>query len=129
MEITEMEGFDYPVTLDRAAEGGLVVSFPDVPEAITQGEDEAEARSGSGAGRRRRRESTHTKHSEAGETRCASDRSLLHEPRHLSGNTRQEGPKDVTLETAQPHMMQIGRLLNLHHESPMGRTYNNFILK
>src|ERR1700690_1724607 len=43
MEITEMEGFDYPVTLDRAAEGGLVVSFPDVPEAITQGEDEAEA--------------------------------------------------------------------------------------
>jgi predicted RNase H-like HicB family nuclease len=36
MEITEMEGFDYPVTLDRAAEGGLVVSFPNVPEAITQ---------------------------------------------------------------------------------------------
>jgi antitoxin HicB len=38
-----MENPDYPVTLNRAAEGGFVVSFPDVPEAITQGEDEAEA--------------------------------------------------------------------------------------
>lgn len=38
-----MENFDYPVTLDQAAEAGFVVSFPDVPEAITQGEDEAEA--------------------------------------------------------------------------------------
>jgi antitoxin HicB len=38
-----MENPDYPVTLDEADEGGFVVSFPDVPEAITQGEDEAEA--------------------------------------------------------------------------------------
>ena len=28
----------YPVTLKRAKEGGYVVTFPDIPEAITQGE-------------------------------------------------------------------------------------------
>jgi antitoxin HicB len=33
----------YPVHLEPAEEGGFVVTFPDVPEAITQGEDEAEA--------------------------------------------------------------------------------------
>ena len=35
--------FAYPVHLEPAPEGGFVVTFPDVPEAITQGEDEAEA--------------------------------------------------------------------------------------
>jgi antitoxin HicB len=35
--------FDYPVILEQASEGGFVVTFPDVPEAITQGEDEEEA--------------------------------------------------------------------------------------
>ena len=35
--------FDYPVILEPAGEGGFVVTFPDVPEAITQGEDEEEA--------------------------------------------------------------------------------------
>jgi antitoxin HicB len=35
--------FDYPVMLTPAEEGGFVVTFPDVPEAITQGEDEEEA--------------------------------------------------------------------------------------
>jgi antitoxin HicB len=34
---------DYPVILDAQPEGGFVVTFPDVPEAITQGEDEEEA--------------------------------------------------------------------------------------
>ena len=34
---------DYPVVLDAQPEGGFVVTFPDVPEAITQGEDEQEA--------------------------------------------------------------------------------------
>ena len=34
---------DYPVNLEVQAEGGCVVTFPDVPEAITQGEDEDEA--------------------------------------------------------------------------------------
>lgn len=33
----------YPVILDEQPEGGFVVTFPDVPEAITQGEDEDEA--------------------------------------------------------------------------------------
>jgi len=35
--------FDYPVILETQPEGGFVVTFPDVPEAITQGEDEDEA--------------------------------------------------------------------------------------
>ncbi|MDP2186672.1 MAG: type II toxin-antitoxin system HicB family antitoxin [Pseudomonas sp.] len=35
--------FDYPVTLEAQPEGGFVVTFRDVPEAITQGEDEDEA--------------------------------------------------------------------------------------
>ena len=35
--------FDYPVTLESQPEGGFVVTFPDVPEAITQGEDVDEA--------------------------------------------------------------------------------------
>lgn len=38
-----MDGFDYPVVLQAQPEGGCVVTFPDVPEAITQGEDEDEA--------------------------------------------------------------------------------------
>jgi len=33
----------YPVHLEPAEEGGFVVTFSDIPEAITQGEDEAEA--------------------------------------------------------------------------------------
>lgn len=35
--------FDYPVILTQQPEGGFVVTFPDVPEAITQGENEADA--------------------------------------------------------------------------------------
>ena len=35
--------FDYPVILEAQPEGGFVVTFTDVPEAITQGEDEDEA--------------------------------------------------------------------------------------
>ena len=34
---------DYPVILEAQPEGGFVVTFPDVPEAITQGEDKDEA--------------------------------------------------------------------------------------
>ena len=34
---------DYPIVLEAQPEGGFVVTFPDVPEAITQGEDEDEA--------------------------------------------------------------------------------------
>jgi antitoxin HicB len=35
--------FDYPVVLEAQPEGGFVARFPDVPEAITQGEDADEA--------------------------------------------------------------------------------------
>ena len=33
----------YPVQLEPAEEGGFVVTFPDIPEAITQGEDREDA--------------------------------------------------------------------------------------
>lgn len=33
----------YPATFSEAAEGGYVVTFRDIPEAITQGDSEAEA--------------------------------------------------------------------------------------
>lgn len=35
--------FDYPVALEAQPEGGFVVAFADVPEAIMQGENEDEA--------------------------------------------------------------------------------------
>ena len=35
--------FAYPVVLEKAPEGGFVVKFPDVPEALTQGDDKEEA--------------------------------------------------------------------------------------
>jgi antitoxin HicB len=34
---------DYPARLEPADEGGFVVTFRDIPEAITQGDDETEA--------------------------------------------------------------------------------------
>jgi antitoxin HicB len=37
------ESFTYPVVLTPAKEGGFVVTFPDVPGAITDGETETEA--------------------------------------------------------------------------------------
>lgn len=38
-----MIDLNYPVHLAHADEGGFVVTFPDVPEAHTQGDDEGEA--------------------------------------------------------------------------------------
>lgn len=35
--------FTYPALIETGDETGLVVSFPDVPEAITQGDDRADA--------------------------------------------------------------------------------------
>jgi antitoxin HicB len=34
--------FDYPVILTPQPEGGFVATFPDIPEAVTQGEDRDE---------------------------------------------------------------------------------------
>ncbi len=38
-----MGDFDFPAVLESQQEGGFVVTFSDVPEAITQGEDGDEA--------------------------------------------------------------------------------------
>ena len=40
-----MRTYTYGALFERGAKSGIVVTFPDVPEAITQGRDEAEARS------------------------------------------------------------------------------------
>lgn len=39
-----MRTFTYPARIERGGRRGFVVSFPDVPEAITQGRDIVEAR-------------------------------------------------------------------------------------
>jgi len=38
-----MRSFEYPARLTADEDGGYVVTFPDFPEAITQGEDKADA--------------------------------------------------------------------------------------
>ena len=40
---THMEDFAYPAILTRAREGGFLISFPDVPEALTQGDNKSES--------------------------------------------------------------------------------------
>jgi antitoxin HicB len=40
-----MRTYTYGALFERGAKSGIVVSFPDIPEAITQGRDEADARS------------------------------------------------------------------------------------
>jgi antitoxin HicB len=40
-----MRTYTYAAVFERGAKSGVVVSFPDIPEAITQGRDEADARS------------------------------------------------------------------------------------
>ncbi len=40
----------YPVTLTPAVEGGFVVSFPDIPEALTQGNTRHDAFAGRAGG-------------------------------------------------------------------------------
>jgi antitoxin HicB len=42
-EDSQMSAVAYPAVLTRADEGGFNVSFPDVPEALTQGDDRDEA--------------------------------------------------------------------------------------
>src|SRR5882672_969562 len=39
-----MRSFNYAAEFERGDKHGIVVSFPDVPEAITQGDDMADAR-------------------------------------------------------------------------------------
>jgi len=38
-----IDGLDYPVKLERSDDGGFTVTFPDVPEAITEGDNLEEA--------------------------------------------------------------------------------------
>ena len=38
-----MSTLTYPISLEKQAEGGYLVTFPDLPEAITQGESKEEA--------------------------------------------------------------------------------------
>jgi antitoxin HicB len=40
-----MRTYTYGALFERGAKSGIVVSFPDIPEAITQGREEADARS------------------------------------------------------------------------------------
>lgn len=48
-----MRAYVYRAQFERGVKRGFVVSFPDVPEAVTQGRDMADARAGEEAGGRR----------------------------------------------------------------------------
>ena len=120
-----MGDFAYPVVLDPAAEGGFVVSFPDIPEAITQGEDEAEALS-------RAQEALET----ALEFYVEEGQALPQPSRPKRGQRVVEPPAIASMKLAVYaamreghvrktdlarrlgwHLMQVDRLLDLHHAS------------
>lgn len=124
-----MDNFEYPVSLEKAAEGGYVVTFSDVPEAITQGEDEAEALV-------RARDALETAlefYTERGEKlpvpskvkrgqRLVRPAALFCMKLAIYQAMRDEKVRKTELaKRLNSHMMQIDRLLNLHHESRMGQ--------
>jgi antitoxin HicB len=120
-----MGDFAYPVVLDPAAEGGFVVSFPDIPEAITQGEDEAEALA-------RAQDALET----ALEFYVEEGQALPRPSRPKRGQRVVEPPAIASMKLAVYaamseghvrktdlarrlgwHLMQVDRLLDLHHAS------------
>ena|ERR1700678_2140366 len=122
-----MDNFEYPVSLKEAAEGGFVVRFPDVPEAITQGEDKAEALA-------RARDALETAlefYTDKGEMVPAPRKArrgqhvvrpaaLFCMKLAIHQAMRDEKVRKTELALRlNSHMMQVDRLLNLHHDSRM----------
>jgi antitoxin HicB len=127
MEQGTMDNFEYPVRLKEAAEGGFVVTFPDVPEAITQGEDKAEALA-------RARDALETAlefYTDKGEKvpapRKAKRGQHVVRPAALfclklaiyQAMRDEKVRKTELARRLNSHMMQVDRLLNLHHDSRM----------
>lgn len=122
-----MDNFEYPVVLTESAEGGYVVTFPDIPEAITQGEDEAEALA-------RAQDALHTAlefYTDEGQDLPKASRAKRGQrvvrPAALFGMKlaiyqamREEKVRKTELaKRLNSHLMQVDRLLNLHHDSRM----------
>src|SRR5487761_2484446 len=117
--------FAYPVVLEKAPEGGFVVQFPDVPEALTQGEDKAEALARAvdaletalefytGAGRdlpKARRPKRNQP--------VVSPSTLAVLKLEVYQAMRRNGVKKTELaRRLNWHLMQVDRLLDLHHAS------------
>lgn len=117
--------FAYPVVLEKAPEGGFVVKFPDVPEALTQGEDKAEALA-------RAVDALETAlefYTDAGRDLPKARRPKRNQP-VVSPSTlavlklevyqamRRNGVKKTELaRRLNWHLMQVDRLLDLHHAS------------
>jgi antitoxin HicB len=121
----DRERFAYPVLLKAAKEGGFVVSFPDVPEALTQGEDKAEAL----VRAQDALETTREMYVSGGQDlphpgKLKRGQYLLAPPPLASlklalyESMRQDKLRKSELARRMGcHLMQIGRLLDVHHAS------------
>lgn len=122
-----MDSFEYPVVLKAADEGGFVVTFPGIPEAITQGEDEAEALA-------RAQDALQTAlefYTERGEDlpkpgkakrgqRLVRPAALFSMKLAIYQAMREEKVRKSELaRRLSAHLMQVDRLLDLHHDSRM----------
>lgn len=117
--------FSYPVVLKKAREGGFVVSFPDVPEALTQGEDETEALARAVDAL----ETALEMYTDAGrdlpkagkakrEQHLVAPSTLAVLKLEVYQAMRDDGVKKAELaRRLNWHLMQVDRLLDLHHSS------------
>jgi antitoxin HicB len=117
--------FAYPVVLEKAPEGGFVVKFPDVPEALTQGDDKEEALTraadaletalefytDSGRDLPKARKPKRGQH-------VVSPSTLTVLKLEVFQAMRDSGVKKTELaRRLNWHLMQVDRLLDLHHAS------------
>jgi antitoxin HicB len=117
--------FSYPVVLEKAPEGGFVVKFPDVPEALTQGEDKEEALARAVDALETALEFYTDAGKDLPKARKAKRGQDVVSPTALATlklevyqAMRDEGVKKAELaRRLNWHMMQVDRLLDLHHAS------------
>jgi antitoxin HicB len=122
-----MDNFEYPVSLKEAAEGGFVVTFPDVPEAITQGENKAEALARARDALETALEFYTDKGKKVPAPRKAKRGQHVVRPAALfclklaiyQAMRDEKVRKTELARRLNSHMMQVDRLLNLHHDSRM----------
>ena len=116
---------DYPATLRRAKEGGYVVTFRDVPEAITQGEDRADALANAIDALETALEMYSDSMTDLPKPSNARAREVLVRPSALAcmkfavyQTMRERGMRKAELARRLGwHLPQVNRLLDLHHAS------------
>jgi antitoxin HicB len=117
--------FSYPVVLEKAVEGGFIVKFPDVPEALTQGEDREEALARAVDALETALEFYADASRDLPKARKAKRGQHVVSPSTLAvlklevyQAMRDRGVKKTELaRRLKWHLMQVDRLLDLHHAS------------